>query len=67
LVSKRVYKETFTHDVARSIILRGKGTQFAPFVVDAFLKCEEMFRQISSTRQDSAASVDAVLAATGTA
>ncbi len=43
LVSKRPYKEPFTHDRARSIILEGRGSHFDPRVVDAFLACEEAF------------------------
>jgi len=43
LVSRRVYKDAFTHDVARSIVKEGRGTQFDPDVVEAFLHCEEKF------------------------
>ncbi len=43
LVSKRPYKEPFTHDRARSIILEGRGSHFDPRVVDAFLACEAAF------------------------
>ncbi len=46
LVSKRPYKEPFTHDRARNIIVEGKGSHFDPIVVDAFLACEERFIQI---------------------
>ncbi len=47
LVSKRVYKEAFSHDVARSIILKGLGSQFHPDVIEAFLQCERRFQAIS--------------------
>ncbi len=43
LTSKRVYKQAFTHDSAKSIIIEGKGTHFDPDVVDAFLAREENF------------------------
>ena len=43
LVSKRPYKEPFTHDRARSIIAEGRGSHFDPLVVDAFLACEQNF------------------------
>jgi len=43
LTSKRVYKDAFSHHVARSIILDDSGTHFDPDVVDAFLQCEEQF------------------------
>jgi putative two-component system response regulator len=47
LVSKRVYKEGYLHDMARAIIVQGKGTHFDPMVIDAFLACEKAFIQIS--------------------
>lgn len=37
LVSRRPYKEPFTHEVAVQEIIKGRGTQFDPDVVDAFL------------------------------
>jgi putative two-component system response regulator len=43
LVSRRVYKEAFTHLTARSIILEGKGSHFDPVIVDAFLAVEAQF------------------------
>lgn len=46
LVSKRPYKEPFTHDRARSIIVEGNGSHFDPMVVEAFLKCEQRFVDI---------------------
>lgn len=47
LVNKRVYKEAYTHDIAKSIILQGRGTHFDPKVVDAFLQCESAFIEIN--------------------
>ena len=52
LVSKRVYKAAFTHDVSKSIILKGDGTQFDPDVVQAFLRCEKQFQTIAVDLQD---------------
>jgi putative two-component system response regulator len=46
LTSKRVYKDAFGHDYARSAILQGSGTQFDPDIVDAFIGCEQEFVQI---------------------
>ena len=46
LVSKRVYKKAFTHDMARSIIIGDKGKHFDPIIVDAFLSCEDQFIEI---------------------
>ncbi len=47
LVSKRVYKEAYQHDVAKSIIENEKGKHFDPMIVDAFLSCEGKFIEIS--------------------
>lgn len=46
LTSKRVYKEAFSHNDARQIIVESRGTHFAPDVVDAFLVHEDDFRRI---------------------
>lgn len=46
LVSKRPYKEPFTHDRARSIIIEGRGSHFDPQAVEAFLACEQRFVDI---------------------
>ncbi|MCU7921591.1 MAG: two-component system response regulator [Candidatus Thiodiazotropha sp. (ex Dulcina madagascariensis)] len=47
LISKRVYKPPYPHSRAVGIILQGKGTQFDPAVVDAFLACSEAFLHIA--------------------
>lgn len=52
LTSKRPYKEAFPHDVARRIILEGRGTQFDPRVVDAFLAMEAEFVSIQKQYHD---------------
>lgn len=46
LTSKRVYKQAFTHDSAKSIIVEGRGTHFDPDVVDSFLQLEDQFLSI---------------------
>jgi putative two-component system response regulator len=43
LTSKRVYKESFSHSVARAIIQKDSGTHFAPQLVEAFLATEPHF------------------------
>lgn len=43
LVSHRVYKPAGTFSDARAIIMRERGKQFEPALVDAFLACEEEF------------------------
>jgi putative two-component system response regulator len=47
LVSKRVYKDAYRHDMAKAVILQGTGSHFDPMVIDAFLNCEESFVEIS--------------------
>ena len=46
LMSKRVYKAAYSHDIARSIILEEKGRHFDPRVVDAFIEQESVFMEI---------------------
>ncbi len=46
LTSKRVYKDAFGHEQARTIILKGSGSQFDPDLVEAFIGCEDAFLQI---------------------
>lgn len=48
LTSKRCYKEAFSHERSRDIILEGRGTAFDPAIVDAFLEAEEEFKAIRS-------------------
>ncbi|HWB11530.1 MAG TPA: response regulator [Pirellulales bacterium] len=43
LTSKRVYKDSFEHDVVRSIITAESGTHFDPDIVQAFLATEQEF------------------------
>ena len=46
LTSRRVYKPQYSHETARSLILDGRGTQFDPDMVEAFLRCEPEFVQV---------------------
>lgn len=46
LTSKRVYKEAYCHEKAKSIIVRDAGSHFDPVLVDAFLQVEQDFRSI---------------------
>lgn len=48
LINKRVYKEAFSHEKSKDIILKGKGAHFDPDVVDAFLDKEEEFIAIAN-------------------
>ena len=46
LVSRRVYKEPVPHARAVEIIIEGRGRHFDPDVVDAFMKSENLFKEI---------------------
>jgi PAS domain S-box-containing protein len=46
LTSKRSYKEAFSHETAREMIISNRATHFAPDVVDAFLQSEDQFIRI---------------------
>lgn len=43
LVSKRAYKAAYSHEIAKSVITKDRGTHFDAMVVDAFLSCEKEF------------------------
>lgn len=57
LVSRRVYKEPIPHDKALEIMLEGKGRHFDPDMTDAFLECQDEFRQIGEKYADTEADV----------
>ncbi len=46
LSSKRPYKDAFSHDRSREIILAGADKQFDPDVIEAFLRCEDKFIEV---------------------
>jgi putative two-component system response regulator len=52
LISRRVYKEPFSHERAVSMIEAGSGSHFDPTVVSAFLIEVETFRSIAQRFQD---------------
>ncbi len=52
LTSKRFYKDAYSHDRARDIIVNLKGTHFDPEVVEAFLVAENQFDRIRSEMQE---------------
>lgn len=43
LTHDRVYKEAFSHEKAKAMIVHDRGSRFDPVVVDAFLACEDLF------------------------
>lgn len=52
LISKRVYKPSFSHEKAMGIIIEGKGTHFDPRVVDAFEAIEDQVVEIARVYAD---------------
>jgi response regulator RpfG family c-di-GMP phosphodiesterase len=52
LISWRPYKKPFSHEVARNLILEGKGRHFSPNVVEAFEARIEQFRSVSNRFKD---------------
>ncbi len=46
LRSKRVYKESYSHEKSVGIVKQGRGSHFDPFLVDVFLENEQAFRRI---------------------
>lgn len=47
LISRRVYKEPFSHHYAVEFILNGKGTHFDPVMVETFLALNQNFRNVA--------------------
>ncbi|MDA3790983.1 MAG: HD domain-containing protein, partial [Desulfobacula sp.] len=52
LITKRVYKDAFSHEKAKAIIIEGKGKHFDPEIVEAFMKLEKQFIDIAGTYQE---------------
>ena len=47
LVSRRPYKEPYSHKDATAVIVEGKGSHFDPVLVDVFLSCSDTFEAIA--------------------
>jgi putative two-component system response regulator len=62
LISKRVYKKAFTHEVARSIIIEERGKHFDPDVVDIFIEFDEEWRKIALKYADYEEEKEALMA-----
>ena len=52
LTSRRPYKEAYTHEFAKEIIVPERGKQFEPAIVDAFLAVEHRFYAIQQALRD---------------
>ncbi|MDF2614568.1 MAG: rpfG3 [Clostridia bacterium] len=48
LISRRSYKQPFTYEAAAEMIIKGKGLQFDPCVVEVFEKVRDKFERIAS-------------------
>jgi HD-GYP domain-containing protein (c-di-GMP phosphodiesterase class II) len=57
LTSKRVYKAAMGHEKTTGIIVEGRGTQFDPVVVDAFMRINERFNEVRREHQEGDAEV----------
>ncbi len=53
LISKRVYKEAFSHENSVNLILSEKGRHFDPIIVDAFEHLQNEFKLIAEKFKDS--------------
>jgi HD-GYP domain-containing protein (c-di-GMP phosphodiesterase class II) len=47
LTTRRVYRDPMSHDDAVAFIVSGRGTQFDPSVVDAFIEISRLVRSLS--------------------
>ncbi len=52
LISRRCYKEPFSHEKSMKIILAGRGSQFDPLIVDSFFAIEDTIIEIASMFED---------------
>ena len=56
LISRRVYKPPFSHEMSMGIIQEGRGRHFDPDVLDAFvaiqLQCKEVADQYATTEEE---------------
>lgn len=53
ITSRRSYKDAYSHQEAKMIILEGKGSLFDPELVDIFEAASERFEEVLSKKQDS--------------
>lgn len=52
LTSRRVYKNAYSHEVARSIIVEESGSHFDPVIVKAFIETEATFLELRNRLSD---------------
>jgi len=52
LISRRCYKDAFSHEKSRGIIEEGHGSHFDPDVVSAFFEAEDDFKRVRQEYRD---------------
>jgi putative two-component system response regulator len=52
LISKRVYKEAYSHEKAVEIVRQSASTHLDPDIVEAFLQLEGRFREVMTNYRD---------------
>lgn len=52
LISKRIYKEPWSHEDAVAEIISKSGRQFDPYLISAFIREQENFRLIAESAKD---------------
>ena len=52
-VTEKIYRKAFSHEEACGIILKGKGTEFDPQIVDVFIKNKDKFEGIEADESES--------------
>jgi putative two-component system response regulator len=58
LISRRVYKDSMSHEKAIAIIADGRGSHFDPDIVDAFLSIQDDIKAIAERYADSDADME---------
>ena len=58
LTTKRFYKEAYSHDKAKTMIIRLKGKHFDPEIVEAFIVIEKEFNRVRKERLQEEAAFD---------
>lgn len=58
LISRRVYKEPFSHEKSAAIMQQGRGSHFDPDVLDAFLALQAEFQRIAERYADTEADLE---------
>lgn len=61
LTTRRSYKEAFTHEASRSIIINDSGSHFDPAIVDAFQQCEDSFIKVQEQYAEAMATAVALV------